>query len=84
MEKYSDTSYYKAVVVERPKNKPYGLLTVQVRLRNKQLTANFLNSDIQAVNLKSGDEIWICPATGDIGPIVKHNPLMRFLKLLWN
>lgn len=84
MAKNLENSYYKAVVVECPQSQPYGLLSVGVRLSDKRFTANFSDSNIQAVSLMPGDEVWICPFTGDVGPIVKHNSLVRFFKRLLN
>ena len=82
MEQDSGAPYYKAVVAESPKFEPYGLVTVRVRLHRKYLTAKFLSGNVEAPDLKPGDEVWVCPLDGDAGPVIRHNPLMRFFMRL--
>lgn len=79
-------AYCKTIVVDSPKQEKYGLVTVGVRprgkLNKKRLTAVFVNGSRHAVDLKCGDEVWVCLDNGDAGPIIKHNLLMRLWTLI--
>ena len=79
------TPFYKAVVIERPQQEAYGLVTARVRYkRNRCITAKFLQGNPQAMNLKCGDEVWVCPFDGEAGPIIQHNLFMRLWALIWH
>lgn len=85
MEHDSGAPYYKAVVIKRPQQEAYGLVTARVRYkRTKFTTAKFLQGNPQAMDLKCGDEVWVCPFDGDAGPIIKHNLLLRLWALIWH
>lgn len=85
MEHDSESSYYKAVVVERPQQEAYGLVTARVRYqRNRYITAKFLQGNPLAMSLKCGYEVWVCPFDGDAGPIIQHNLFMRLWALIWH
>lgn len=73
-------SYVRAVVLKPPVVDQYNLVSVLVRLRRldrKRLQASFINGCADAMSLKPGDEVWVCPANGEIGAVIKHNRLMR-------
>ena len=81
----SPNSYCKAIVTRPPHKDTYGLVTVRVRFRgkfSKRFTAKFINGNPEASDLKIGDEVWVQVSTGDAGPIIKHNPLVRLWVLI--
>ncbi|MBR6356313.1 MAG: hypothetical protein IKR92_05615 [Alphaproteobacteria bacterium] len=78
-------SYRKAIVIGSPKKETYGLVKVRIRFRgkfSKRMTASFINGNPDAADLKCGDEVWVHSGTGDAGPIIKHNPLVRLWVLI--
>ena len=82
---YAKSSYRKAVVIRSPQKEDYGLVRVRVRFRgkfSKQMTASFINGNPAASDVKCGDEVWVHATSGEAGPIIRHNPLMRLWVLI--
>ena len=81
MEIDSGGCYFQAIVMGEPSRETNGKITANVRFRNKKtvFAATFGSHYEEALTLRRGDEVWVCPYEHDaLDRIDRHCALVRW------
>ncbi len=86
MEMDSGGCYYQAIVMGEPARQTDGKIAANVRFRKKKrvFEATFGSNFDEALTLRRGDEVWVCPWEHDaLDQIERHCALVRWYMRLF-